>query len=548
MITIKPNSSVQYSQVENRDKVIFYPQFYSVKTIDKFIDRIEADQHNKVIKKIQTNLQKLTNKLFSPGFTSIGAIAYISLGCEPIYVNNNGKKLNIPCLKGSVVIFGEQFRCIENIDLPLLAIKLYDHDYMSEINLSIDDRLSYAEKVRQNIKLIHTLPIWSQCVQKVLDLELVGKGSYGNVFKSCIEGRPFAVKISKLKPEAIKKPYDLSVNSWHEVYYLKNIIRLIIENKKCPNLPLLFDNFLCDNCEIVIDGKKLKNHCITTIVELADGDLKKYLQTNREEKEIYSTLFQIMVAVHSIQMNGQIMNFDVKKENILYYNVKPGGCWKYTIRNKDYYVPNFGKLFILNDFGISRPMSPDFPIYKDGTFRLGSRYAVIEENKFVPLNVERKRKKKKENKIKWGNKQKSEGIEISMSKKNGIDKIDFVVPKETIEYLHKNKIPFDSSNPDFYRYPDIIPPFEFYNDTQDVIRMFAGGKRTTQKGNHRCYPTIPKKIVKELKEYIGKGSTMKDNVFDVPEKLLAGRFIESFFGKREEYFRQNGKVIDTYKI
>jgi hypothetical protein len=39
--------------------------------------------------------------------------------------------------------------------------------------------------------------------------------------------------------------------------------------------------------------------------------------------------------------------------NVLFFKVKPGGFWKYTINGQDYYVPNCGYLFIVYDFGFA---------------------------------------------------------------------------------------------------------------------------------------------------------------------------------------------------
>jgi hypothetical protein len=116
---------------------------------------------------------------------------------------------------------------------------------------------------------------------------------------------------------------------------------------------------------------------------------------------------------------------------------------------------------------------------------------------------------------------------------------------------------------DFFSKPEIIPPFEFYNDTQDVIRMFTGGKRTTQNGFHSTLKNIPEKFVKELKKYIGPSESMKSGKhstnpnnpkkfrrFSVnPSHLVAGYFITDFFKKNTNYSQKPiGKIFGTYEI
>jgi hypothetical protein len=271
-------------------------------------------------------------------------------------------------------------------------------------------------------------------------------------------------------------------------------------------------------------------------VELADGNLKDFLKTSPSTQEIYSALFQIMAGIHAIQHYGQIMNFDVKKENVLYYNIVPGGYWKYIINKKEFYIPNLGKLFILNDFGISRSMSPMFKMYRtkdEKTFRLGSRFATIQNGKFIPLSVSSQSdssgKEISPTEINWYKNSTSQGAEFRMTKKGKI------IPK---------KINIDLSN------PNITPPFEFYNDTQDGIRMFIGGKRTTQRGKHKKLSTIPKDLVQQLKPYIGKGESMKDYKFsDDPSQVVASYFITDFFPKYTNFtiFPQK-HIIETYNM
>ena len=550
MITVRPDNSITYNRLKNaRKSVVFYPHFFTNEKIDAFINDINGNEYKQAITTMEKELTTLTHISYKSGCKTAGGMAYISLGTEQIIATRLDKKIIIPCVKGSVVILGDSFRLKWEVLLPELGIKLYDYQYTPKVYLSIPDRIENAKKLRELLKPIHELPIWKQCIQRCLNLDIVGKGSYGNVFKSSINCRPFAVKITKLKPEAVKHPYNTSVNSWHEVYFLKNIIRPLLQRKVCPNLPLLIDDFVCDDCRITIENENINSPCVITIVELANGDLKSYLSVKRTDEEIYSALFQIMAALHTIQMNGQIMNFDVKKENILYYDVVSGGYWKYRIHSRDYYVPNCGKLFILNDFGISRPMSPLYPIFKNGLFRLGSRYAMVHKDKFVPLNAS---SKDRLTSVEWLSGSKSSGVEFVMRENGMIPKVDLSLPEETVMYLRDVGIPLDSTKEEFYNHPEIIPPFEFYNDTQDAIRMFVGGKRTTQKGNHRFYTTISKKIVSELKEYVGKGAGMKDDIFsDQPSQVLAGYFIESFFGKFLEYTtmpKGKDRIIETYVI
>jgi serine/threonine protein kinase len=245
------------------------------------------------------------------------------------------------------------------------------------IYLKTELRLDFVKKIQNIINPIKQLPEWNQCVIKKFksNLTILGKGSYGNVFELKNTTYPFAIKVSRIKDEHVNKKFSTCISSWHEIFILKDIIKPLIQKKICPNLPLLYDYLTCKSCKIHIDDKFQTFPCMTTIVEKADGTMKSYLKKKRSLDELYSALFQVMAGIYAIQKYGQIMNFDVKKENILYYNIQKGGVWKYTIFGKNFYIPNYGKLFVLNDFGISRSMSPSFVMNRNDeiTFRLGSR-------------------------------------------------------------------------------------------------------------------------------------------------------------------------------
>jgi len=552
MITIKHKKL----NVENaQENIIYYPDLFS----GQIITEVSKNLDSRSITSLSVGLAMITQKIYKPRLVQdqFGSIACIVLKDDTCFFEKGSKKLNVSCHSGDVLILGSQFRNEWKYNLPQFSIKLYEDNYLPGIYLNSKQRFTYSEKIKKSLSNFHDLPKWKQCIQKNIPLEIIGKGSYGNVFRSNYLSYLFAVKFSKLKPECIKHPYNKSFSSWHEVYFLQDILKPLIEKNICPNLPLIYDTFTCDNCDLIIDNQKMNNiHCVINIIEIASGNLKNYLEEKRSIEELESALFQIMAAIHTIQKYSQIMNFDVKKENILYYNVESGGYWHYKIKGNDYYVPNFGKLFILNDFGISRTMSPEYPIYKtdkDKTFRLGSRYAIVKDGKFIPFNsiIQRDESGKigKANKIKWKTGNISFGTEFKLDRKtNQVMKNRTVLSSEIIEYLKKNNIETNTASRDFFQNPEVIPPFEFYNDTQDAIRMFTGGKRTTQRGNHKEYSTVPKKFIKDLKAYLGEGESAKDGIFsEDPSQVLASYFIESFFPK---YMKkpENVKIIATYTI
>jgi serine/threonine protein kinase len=388
---------------------------------------------------------------------------------------------------------------------------------------------------------------------------MLGKGDYGNVYLSTINNLRFAVKLAKLKPGAVERPYSKFNTSWYEVLIMRNILKPLIQKNICPNLPLLIDSFVCDECKLTIRGKTQNQPCVTTITELADGSFRDFLKDHHPtEEELYSALFQIMAGLHAVQLHGQIMNYDVKADNALFYTVTHGGYWMYVIHGKPFYVPNFGKLFVLNDFGISRPLSPDFQLYReptDLTFRLGSRFGIVKNGKFTKLNAykEADYRGTMENTkaVKWSDGKSSKGANYRLFRQSQeIINSETKLSSYQKKFLRENNLSDNPLDKSFFLNPEVIPPFEFYNDLQDAVRMFIGGKRTTQRGHHRRYAVVTNKIFKKLKKYIGPGDSLADRKFSTnAAQLLAGYFIERFFTKDRNYTKLlPGKMIGKYVI
>lgn len=546
MITVRKNDKI--TRPENFCyHSVYYPQILGEECLGQ-LSTVNTSVRNL---SLSVAIRYLTGITMGTKLQAIGSSAVFVLKPTILIFTHktDRKKIKVNASPGSLLIFGSFFREEWKYTLPKNTVKFYQLNPLSYIYLSTQDRFKYAKNVKKLLQNIEDLPIWDQCVQKHLDLsKMLGSGSYGNVYLTEINGNRFATKLSKLKPEALAEPYSKTVSSWFEVHILTEIIRPIIQKNICQNLPLLYDNFVCKKCILQLGGKDYNHPCVTTIVELAEGDLKHYLKNaNPTLPELYSALFQIMAALHAIQLHGQIMNFDVKKENVLYYRVDSGGYWHYKIHGKNFYVPNYGYMFVLNDFGISRPMSPKYPLYKtsqDLTFRLGSRYGVIIDKKITPLEAEYERDEEGETaepqQVTWVGKdynkkngETTQGCQFRMYRKNDkVLPVKLHITEQQKKYLVRKRIGIDYTKHKFFLSPEVIPPFEFYNDTQDGIRMFIGGKRSTQRGYHKCYDTIPKKLIQELLPYNGPGESMDERIFtENPSQLLAGYFIENFFRK-----------------
>ena len=306
---------------------------------------------------------------------------------------------------------------------------------------------------------------------------------------------------------------------------------------------------------------------------------KWFTEKDRTNEEIYSALFQIMAAIHTIQYHCQLINKDVKAPNILYYNVKPGGYWHYIIHGRDFYVPNYGHMFVLNDFGVSIVQDPTTKLLtsKKNTWQGTSRNFMIVNNEISPLNSKifwlRDTDQPKPIKLLppmvWCNyKYVNNLLEIDDSvkiskpcrslinvKSHKIKDCEIQFTNEQKEYLKSLHIPSSSNDIEFYMNPEIIPPFEFCVDTQDCIRTFVGGRRVSIPGGtafHHKY-NIPIDSENKIKKYVNKyiNGVVASNIQLLnPAFYLAGYFMTDFFTKEYDYTKmpKESFIIDTYKI
>ena len=115
---------------------------------------------------------------------------------------------------------------------------------------------------------------------------------------------------------------------------------------------------MCPKCKFVdkqIRGKKEKP-CLLVVNELADGDLKTYL-----EKKIHiwhpelvtNCVFQICAGLYALEKFYDMTHNDLHYGNILVHEITPGGFWHYKIDGHNYYVPNLGYVFLLWDMGMA---------------------------------------------------------------------------------------------------------------------------------------------------------------------------------------------------
>jgi len=267
----------------------------------------------------------------------------------------------------------------------------------------------------------------------------------------------------------------------------------LLLSKKCPNFLYTYKMALCDGCKVVglFTKKPSVRACYVTFMEPADFDLASIKRSNVNQQ--FSIFYQLLCSVYSIHHYYAMYHTDIKSHNILVKRIKPGGCFKYVIGDKTCYIENTGLLVFLADFGVAHSLSPKY----NSLGFYGTRNAEVVESGQRPVwspfetkyfadydNFPITRPElSKPIYIKWID---------NRSKKTR------VIPG-TFNKFGKTKI-FPEISVDLYDNRR-FPCFEFFNDIQDTIRTFIGGKQMFQDGKHPGMSNLHKDFKTDLKTF-----------------------------------------------
>ena len=230
----------------------------------------------------------------------------------------------------------------------------------------------------------------------------IGGSVDAEAYKICIKVNNInlycALKHIPLDSSEKSQIMNLKYKSWKELYILK-LLYTLIKNHNCPNIPIIYLYFICNKCYIedylnpnitryynnLSIRRKLKNNInkdnnkiilqkmckkkgfgtssLCILNELCDNSLKdiindKYIE-NINDSMFYSFIFQIISAIYSIHKFLNICHFDLHGGNFLISNIKPDRYWLYTINNESFYIPNFGYILKIWDFGRSMILNID---------------------------------------------------------------------------------------------------------------------------------------------------------------------------------------------
>lgn len=411
-----------------------------------------------------------------------------------------------------------------------------------------------------------------QCLHNQLDKfvsvdKRLGSGSFGIVYSATSPTQQrFAIKQGRTTLPSVKSPWS-DKTDWTEALILRDIIQPLIKRRVCPNLPLMYETYVCPTCDFedLTKKKTTTKPCLILMTELANGDLSNWLKSKPTVPELFNALFQILAGLYAIHKNGQVFNNDIKAENILYYNVKviPGSYWVYNIFNKRYYIPNIGKLFIVNDFGVSMTLAPEYGTYSGyrSYYKIGARNFTVIDKKIVPYVSENSGTTRN---IVFNDKlfRSVRTVILDSKKTHPIVPIKADLTPEQQKVMTANGLPTDPMNLKFYSNSDILPPVELIADVLDALSMFVGNiPRASQLENHEDHG-VPTAFKQALMPYLERA--MNRQVSNIalqyfsdltnlhPATVNAGYMIDELFGSASPKFNfktpMAGTPIEEYTI
>lgn len=413
---------------------------------------------------------------------------------------------------------------------------------LEDIYLNSKQRKKLASILRSRLKIIKDEEEGKQCkdlISRHIKFERrLGSGLFGEVYSATLDEFKFAVKFASVTTFG-RNPHGVSPE-----YHIGNLLNELVFNNVAQNLPVMVDSYSCDRCSF--ESKTIKNRtgrCIISISELGRFDLTEWISRKHNDDFLNSALFQIMAGIHAIQYHYGIVHMDIKPENILVYNVEHGGYWKYTIYGRDFYVPNFGKLFVISDFGLAKIFYPQFKYqheYKrDEYTSLGDRVFLINNHHFEALNTPYIRSSKIQRYdsflLNWDDNSSTNVNRVLFN-----DRTKKVIYNPVLTQPQKDLIGYDSNDLQFYD-SNLVPPLEFMIDTQDVLRMFLGGRKMTHRTYHREY-RFNQGFISKLKRFELEPELDYDGFLLSKEKkpielskMLAGYFILDYFTTEVDY-------------
>ena len=302
-------------------------------------------------------------------------------------------------------------RCIKIINKKILnhnnnLFKKLFNPFINRISANIYDRIKYyyllikVLNIDENKNYCMRLykynndgkPIYRIGNNIILKKQIGLDSSNGLIYLSS-----FRDKYNKIFKYAIK--CIVSNNQNKKEIKLLEIVNNAVLNNKCPHFPIIYSVIKCNdflnfdssyiksenNSERItkneiddiknypyIFQKNKKKSFYFILNELANGDLKTFLETYHNDYYLLLNAFvQIYLSLMFFYQETKYFHYDSHWGNFLYHKIKPGGYFHYNIFGNDYYIENFGFLWIIWDYGVSTDFKKSIKelIFVDNDFK-----------------------------------------------------------------------------------------------------------------------------------------------------------------------------------
>jgi hypothetical protein len=262
-------------------------------------------------------------------------------------------------------------------------LKGFMYPFVNRVSTNINDREVYFRKLIKHLKV--DVKSKNNCLQYegmkdgkpvfkigsniILKTQIGTKSKNGVAYLSGfkdVEGKlyKYAVKIGKRE--------DLN----REEMVLEKL-RMALVNHESFHFPFLYATLYCDSLKkefskvsegelkefpqilnALYKASKSKGEISILLNELANGDLKSFCHINYKDGQLmHNALVQVVLSLFSFYATTEMQHCDSHWGNFLYHKIRPGGYIHYKIASVDYYLENLGYLWVIWDFGLSRPFS-----------------------------------------------------------------------------------------------------------------------------------------------------------------------------------------------
>lgn len=186
--------------------------------------------------------------------------------------------------------------------------------------------------------------------------KLLGRGYQGTVYSYCDKKTCVAVKKMYLENRQVrflKKPFShnaLKYENFIELAVMRMTNELVLQ-KISPHFILHYKSTFKKREEGACTDQYLYSSKYYNELISGSETFTQWVKNKHDIDTWYNAYFQITTAIYCLQSYFNLTHLDLHSDNILVKRVKPGGVWKYKINGKNYYVPNYGYIFYINDFG-----------------------------------------------------------------------------------------------------------------------------------------------------------------------------------------------------